>query len=237
MSPLPVFTTVPKEECSCAKCIPPDNPAKFRSSKSISRLLTGYATFIKNQEEKADLRDDKDFEFKVEGYKRMGPPRTRLMPVMKMRDMAIEYGEELYNIGLISYKNQNDEPYESNLVKEQTILIVLLQDLKASIKIEEKKLATISPISIGDIQLIDPMAFNMDLRSEHMDSYHPNSKSISDIYFFKDWLNFIFNSNNKYPLWCLRHFMRDIGLLQEFELMAHMRELETDTIICVCGKH
>ncbi|CAG9324406.1 unnamed protein product [Blepharisma stoltei] len=233
-SSLPAFAIISKENCSCFKCNPVRlEKQKQKSSKSTQRLLTDYGTTVGSDDDEKDI-------FKIEGFKRMGPPRIRLMPLIKMRDTAIEYGEEMYSIGAVGYKNQSDDPYEPNIVKEQTIFIFLLQNLTGEIKIGSDNIKTTTPIMIENIQIIDPMSFAYNLKPENIKYKQRDTKPVCDIYFYKSWLDdVIFEQGkmNKYPTWCLRHFMRDVGLLEEFEIMAHMREVENDKIVCVCGSH
>ena len=195
----------------------------------------------------------------LEKSKIRGPPRNSLLPSRKMKDIAIEYGEEIYNIGSICYKSHSGDPYEQNIMKEKTLLIVILDKITGSVSGTEDVIS--SQLSIADIFSFDPLSC---IVKDFNENSTEKIKQFSDILKFQGWAAQILkkseepeetremenkqdkenkenkeakeNKENK-ALWSLRHFMRDLDGLPELEFLIHYYELKSGKEICICNNN
>lgn len=214
----PKFIMLDNTDCECSRC---------QVSKSIKNNLSPSITY-KKQIPGVPLEAG---EIRNTDYKIRGPLRNSLLPTRKMRDIAIEYGEEIYNIGPICYKNHSGEPYEHNIMKERTLMILIIDNILVSVSGLKEYISL--DLSVSNIVSLDPFSF---IFKGFNYNYTEKVRDLNDLLNYEGWFGYLFKEpdENK-PLWALRHFMRDLDALPEFEFLMHYYELQTGKDICVCG--
>lgn len=221
--PKPEVVFLDNKGCDCGRCKPEEGENEFKPVENDSLRIS------KNMEV-----PERDLGFSTRKFLQQntkGLTLHSLLPTRKMRDIAIEYGEEVFNVGPLCYKSRSNEPFEPNIMKESTLLFIIID--KISINSSGTKDVINAEISINEIYAIDPLV----CKAQTLDSQnHDKVNRITDLLNYKGWLNYFFREceENK-ALWSLRYFMRDLNALPELEFLLHYYELTLGRDLCNCN--
>ena len=129
-------------ECSrCKKIEPRENKPKYLNQAKV----------LKQQVSAKIVTDPNKDQYKIRG-----PPRHSLLPSRKMRDIAIEYGSEMFTIGSICDKTHSNEPHEQNMLKEKTLIIIIIERILLTVSGTKRKI--LAEMNISDIISFDPLS-------------------------------------------------------------------------------
>ena len=176
----PSIEFLSKEGCECTRCKKPEIriEKKFDSQSQKIKLMK----VVRKEGELTNFQ-----------YKIRGPPRHSLLPSGKMRDVAIEHGEDVYNIGSICFKNNKGEPFELNMLKESTLFIVVINFVSFYISANVDEVY--GNIKVCDMASIDPLScvvpeFYKDYKKPE------KAKTLGELRTYKGWFSSIFKESD-----------------------------------------
>ena len=207
--------------CKCIRCVPSNRESELKSSRNFpfmskKTLEVPEREFI--QKQKKVLKTQTEYS---------------LLPNRKIRDIILEYGEEIFKVGSICSANRNGEPCEPNLMKEITLMLVVIDNI--SVGVSGNQDFIIFDLAVKNHLAFDPLLCTC---SSLNSGCNEKIKSINDLLEPKPWFDFIFHTGeDKKVIWSLRHFLKSQNCLNEFEFWLHHIELLTGKDLCLCGSY
>jgi hypothetical protein len=215
------ITLLDTQDCKCVRCAPLCRENELKSSRN-SKFRTSKMHEVPD-------RVQINPERKIIRL----PNEYSLLPNRKMKDVIIESGDEVFKIGSLCFKTRGGEAYEENIVKEITIIFLLIDNVTMKVSGNLNFDLIDCNFTIDNVIAFDPLLCSCPSLNRKTSS---KISSFQDFLNFPGWFDYIFRLEEENKAhWALRHFMKDKNCLAEFEFWLHFKEFNSERDLCLCG--